>query len=238
MKKFICLFFCLSTFSLSALDWNAFKNDAVWKATNIQGWCSQEKASLIMDLIREKKFRICVEIGVFAGASLLPMAKALEFNGSGMVFGIDAWDPNESIKGFKPNDANYQWWGGLDYNSYYTHATNLFEKTSLKYYTNLIKQPSEKALRFFPDESIDFIHFDGNHNEEYAYQDVSSYFPKVKDGGYILLTDPNWFCMRKTLIFLMERADTITPFVRTATFILFRKTNQRIENAEALLKQE
>jgi hypothetical protein len=83
---------------------------------------------------------------------------------------------------------------------------------------------------------IDFIHLDGNHNEEFAFQDITDYFPKIKDGGYILLNDPNWFSMKRSLVFLLERADLVSSFSPSATYFLFRKNNQRAQNANILFQ--
>jgi hypothetical protein len=235
MIKSVCIFlFCITT-SLFAQDaWVSFKNETVLEMNTIPGWCSSEKALLMMDVIKENKCQYCVEVGVFSGMSLFPIAKALQYNGSGKVFAIDAWDPFEAIKGFSSSDPNYVWWSQLDFNYFYRQTLTLINKNKLNKFCNIIKQPSHNAACLFVDETIDFIHLDGNHNEEFAFQDVIDYFPKVKDSGYILLNDPNWFSMKRSLVFLLERADLVSLFSPSATYFLFRKNNQRAENANIL----
>jgi hypothetical protein len=189
----------------------------------------------MMDVIHENKCQCCIEIGVFSGMSLFPIAKALKYNKAGNVYGIDAWDPLEAVKGFSASDPNYIWWSTLDLDGFYKNTLKLIKQSKLTKFCFLIKQSSQNAVSLFVDESVDFLHLDGNHNEEYAYQDVIDYFPKVKDGGYILLNDPNWLSMMRSLVFLLERADSVSPYTSSATYLLFRKNKERMQNAELLL---
>ncbi|MBI2810794.1 MAG: class I SAM-dependent methyltransferase [Candidatus Melainabacteria bacterium] len=52
-----------------------------------------------MDYIFELKPERVVEIGVFGGKSLVPMACALRANQKGRIYGIDPWDNKESVRG-------------------------------------------------------------------------------------------------------------------------------------------
>lgn len=235
MKKLACIFlFCITSSLFAQDEWVVFKNETVLEMNTIPGWCSPEKALLMMDIIKENKCKCCIEVGVFSGMSLFPIAKALQYNGSGKVSAIDAWDPLEAIKGFSSSNSNYAWWSQLDFIYLFRQTLTLISKNKLNKFCSIIKQSSQNAASLFADDTIDFIHLDGNHNEEFAFQDVINYFPKVKDGGYILLNDPNWFSMKRSLVFLLERADVISSFSPSATYFLFRKNNQRMQNANVL----
>lgn len=122
----------------------------------------------------------------------------------------------------------------------FKHKTilKLIKQNKLSNYCSLIKKSSENALSQFADETLDFLHIDGNHCEQLVFQDVTGYFSKVKDGGYILLNDPNWYSGKLALVFLLERTDLISSFSPSATHLLFRKNNQRMENACVLFKNE
>ena len=74
---------------------------------SIPGWCSEDKSILMMNVIKENQCKNCIEIGVFAGKSLFPIAKALEYNRTGIIFAIDAWNPVEATKGYNLSDPNY-----------------------------------------------------------------------------------------------------------------------------------
>ncbi len=236
MIKLISFVLSVTTLSLIAQgDWQSFKDEVVVKIENISGWCSPEKAGLMMDLIKEKQLRYCVEIGTFSGKSLFPIIKTLQYNGAGYAFGIDAWSAQEAIKGFNVNDPNHAWWNSLDYEHFYRQAILLLNQNKLNQYGSLVRQTSQTAIHLFEDETIDFIHFDGSKNETTLYQDATTYFFKVKNGGYILLNDPNSWSMKKTLVFLLERTELISSFSSSASYFLFRKDEQRSKNAQKLI---
>ncbi len=218
--------------------WLSFKNETVSTMSTIPGWCSKGKAFLIMDIIKENKCQNCVEIGVFAGMSLFPIIKALHYNGGGKVFAIDAWNAHEATKGFSKSDPNYKWWNELDYDSFYQQTIKLINQNKLSKYCSVIKQPFKTAINLFADETIDFIHFDGNHNEEEAFQDVITYFSKVKNDGYILLNDSNWLSMKKALTFLLERTELISSSSPSATYVLLRKDEQKVKAANAKVAKQ
>jgi predicted O-methyltransferase YrrM len=218
-------------------NWEYFKQETALEASRTSGWCPQEKACLIMDCIKNNQCQQCIEIGVFSGASLLPIAKTLQHNGTGIVYAIDPWDALESTKGFKKTShPSYVWWNELDYNNLYNQTLHLIRQHQLQNYCKIIRKPSQEVADLFGDATIDFIHIDGNHNEEFVSRDVMDYFSKVKDGGYILLNDANWYSMRQALIFLLERCDAITPFEASASYLLFRKSAKRIKQANRLLE--
>ena len=99
---------------------------------------------------------------------------------------------------------------------------------------HILKQSSQQALNSFSDKSIDFIHFDGNHNEDIYFEDVSNYFSKVKNNGFIVLNDPNWVTSKLALVFLLERTELISTFSPSATYFVFRKNKSRLEAANEL----
>lgn len=234
--RLVLFFLCMISSTLATpSDWGEVKRDTIAQMANISGWCEQEKAILMMDLIKEHKFECCIEIGVFAGKSLLPIINALRYNNYGHVFGIDAWSAKEATKGFSKLNPHYSWWNSLDYRNFYQQTITLVKQIEGGKYCSIVKQTSQDALSLFKNDSIDFIHIDGSHGEEEALQDVKNYFPKIKNGGYILLNDCNWFSMKSALIFLMERTETISSFSPSATYLLLRKTKKRVEKALMLM---
>lgn len=47
----------------------------------------------------------------------------------------------------------------------------------------LIRSDSIEATNLFQDESLDFIYIDANHKYKYVYNDMISWYPKLKKGG-------------------------------------------------------
>ena len=76
MKKFLFSLLFVNTVLLAQDPWETFKKETALKMASIPGWCSEEKALLMMDIIKENKCQHCIEIGVFSGRSLFPIAKA------------------------------------------------------------------------------------------------------------------------------------------------------------------
>ncbi len=235
------IFIFLSTYILSLPvlgenSWEDYKANSLSVMSTIPGWCSQEKAALIMDLIHEHQCTRCIEIGVFAGKSLFPIAQALRYQKNGVVFGIDAWNPSDAVAGFRPSDSSYSWWNEIDYEKLHRSTLHWIFNKGLESYCSIIRTPSNYAAKFFEDGTIDFIHLDGNHNEWHSYQDALSFFPKVRDGGFILLNDPNWISMKRSLVFLLERTDLLSPFSSKAEFLLFRKNAEKEKQAQHLMQ--
>ena len=157
----------------------------------IQGWCSKEKSEEIIDNIIEEQHQIYVEIGVYAGASLLPALAALTYLRQGKVFAIDPWSNSQCIKNLDYNDPNRKWWKAVDLKQIEDSFLTMLKNYNFKYKCKILKCSSDEALKKFEDNSIDFLHVDGNSSEESTYNDVKNYFPKIKDGGYILLSKIN-----------------------------------------------
>lgn len=216
--------------------WESYKENTINLLPSIPGWCSREKALTMMDIIKNNNCKNCVEIGVFAGSSFFPIAKTLQYSGAGKAYAIDAWDVDEAVQGLKISDPNYIWWKKLNLKSFSCMFNSLLSKNSLNIFCKTIHRTSENAVTLFEDESIDFIHFDGNHTEDAVIHDTSLYFPKIKDKGWIVLSDPHWFCMRHALIFLLERCDICSPFTGTETFLILQKNNKKVVVVQSLIK--
>ena len=62
-------------------------------------------------------------------------------------------------------------------------AKKVLEKYGDK--VEFIRKFSEEAAKLIPDESLDFVYIDGNHQYEFVKKDIESWYPKVKKGGII-----------------------------------------------------
>jgi len=190
-----------------------------------KSWCTREKAQLIMESIVLIAPSIYVEIGAFSGSTILPAASALKFIKHGHLFVIDAWSNDEAIKGLKNNDINTDWWSKVDMTSVKKELGKMIRDNFLQSYCTVIEAPSQIAVSQF--DAIDFLHLDGNFSEEGAFQDVQIYLPKVKSGGYILLSNAfyviaNEYTKLKSLWVLLDHCDVISE-IEDCDTILFRK---------------
>jgi predicted O-methyltransferase YrrM len=178
---------------------NRVKHAALLAMRKLEGWCSNYKASTLIDLIWLIKAETVVEIGVFGGKSLVPMAFALKATGQGMVYGIDPWSKEASIAHM--DEANQEYWGNLDHNAIYHDLKQKASLFKLDEHITLIPCTSEAAD---PIEEIDLLHIDGNHSEECSFADVLKWVPLVRSGGIIVFDDVTWGTMSKAPKWLDE----------------------------------
>ncbi len=201
----------LAIASLNGADrsWESCKVYTLAQQHTAEGWCSREKAAKMMDLIHEVRPDVCVEIGVFGGASIYPTAKALRYLHKGIVYAIDPWAKGDCQAGYDPEDPNYIWWSSIDLEKIYQGFLKLLARHQLQPFCKPLRMTSEEALAQFPDHSIDILHIDGNHTEEIAFFDATMWLPKVKSGGYIWFDDVNWPSTARAREYLQEHCDWI-----------------------------
>jgi len=176
---------------LKEKDRNSFIQQVKQKAfgymEQLTGWCSINKASIMIDLVFMLEPKTIVEIGVFGGKSLVPMAVALEAIGKGNIFGIDPWNSFESADGME--GVHLEWWGNLDHEKIMRDLQIKVVEFALLNQIFLIKTTSELAPTI---SNIDILHIDGNHSEKASYFDVNKWVPLVRKGGVIIFDDLDW----------------------------------------------
>jgi cephalosporin hydroxylase len=217
------LFLLFSFFALHANgSIDALKQEVLRILPTLEGWCSKEKAIAFIDLVLEIKPQTCVEIGVFGGSSLFPVASVLKYLGSGTIIGIDPWDKIECIQHFDPiEDAlHLKWWGSLNINYIYQSYNNMIRRQKLEDFVETIRATSEQAAESI--EEIDILYLDGNHSEFCSLQDVKLYLPKVKQGGYIWMNDTLWKERQDAVELLTESSDVVR-LIDSGNCILFKK---------------
>jgi hypothetical protein len=160
------------------------KKDLISELSTV--WCSKEKIELLMDLVYVVKPKVCVEIGVFSGSSLIPVAVMLKYLQHGMVFAVDAWSNAEATKYIEYDDPNLPGWSAVDLLGAHIQFIQRLGQKAVQSYCTILRNPSAVAAQFIGE--IDFLHLDGDYTEKGSLEDVALYLPKVKSGGYILLS--------------------------------------------------
>jgi hypothetical protein len=208
---------------LKSPDLNDLKSHVLQYLQN--SWCTKGKANLLIDLVVLTSPEVCVEIGSFTGSTALPILASLQYCGKGNLYAIDAWSPEEAIRGLPPSDVNTQWWGMLDMVSIKAQFYEMLNSWSLNKYCRVMPMTSQSAVGKLP--SIDFLHLDGNFSEEGAFLDSKLYVTKVKSGGYILLSNVHIMIAKrpskmKALTVLLDHCEVICEIDNGQT-LLFRK---------------
>jgi predicted O-methyltransferase YrrM len=129
---------------------------------------------------------VIVEIGVFGGASLVPMAMALRETGKGIIIGIDPWEPAASVDGQTGLDAG--WWAKLDHAAILRDFMAAVNTIGVG---NFIRVERKRSDDVAPPASIDIFHCDGNHGPQ-AIRDVQRFAPNIRPGGLCVMDDLNW----------------------------------------------
>ena len=169
----------------------------------LHGWCSVEKATQLYTLVLEHESPLCVELGVFAGRSLLALALGARAK-NGSAVGIDAWSKEACEQGV--NDiANTEWWNKIDYDFFYNYTATVISDANLSTTTRLVRSKSAEAVDQFSSKSISLLHQDSNHSEEVTLEEVNLWFDKVKIGGHWVFDDTDWPTTQAAQNLLLEK---------------------------------
>lgn len=186
------------------------------KFDKIHGWCSKEKAIKMTNYI-DDNFNLCVELGVFAGKSLLPIA----LKSKGTVIGIDSWNKSSSLEGTN-SKINDDWWSNIDYNFFYNYTSNLLKEYKCNN-VKLFRLKSVDAIYLFEDNTIDFLHQDSNHSEEISCNEVELYHNKVKLNGIWVFDDTNWETTKKAQNLLINYG--YVELYDSGTYKIYKRIN-------------
>jgi len=137
----------------------------------------------LLDLIKEKKPKVMMEIGTLKGGSLFFFSRSIAKNA--FIISLDSF-PDLKNKNLK---------------KYMT--IKLLKKIPLKnqkFHLITNDSHSENAIRkvkYLLEDKIDFLFIDGDHSYEGVKKDFEIYSPLVKEGGIIAFHDIKQFMSRK-----------------------------------------
>lgn len=151
----------------------------------MDGWCSVNKGMALAGLVLLLKPKTVVEIGVYAGRSLLPMAwAAKEITPQPKIIGIDPYDAAQSAK--NEFSANEEWWGKLDHEAILKKFQE-FMKRFFVGHVQLVRKPSDDVEPM----ACELLHIDGSHTDQ-AVRDAQRFGALVPVGGVVVLDDIMW----------------------------------------------
>jgi hypothetical protein len=164
------------------------------------GGASLLKVLVIADLIVALDLRRVVEIGVYRGRLLLPLAKVMAALGRGEAIGVDPYSAEAAVQR-DAHDVGFDliaWAKAADWESLYAELQTKIAHFGLDEHCSLIRARSETAVSEFAAQSIDLLHIDGNHDRDAVVRDVELFVPKVRAGGVIVIDDVSWSSVRET----------------------------------------
>jgi hypothetical protein len=151
----------------------------------MHGWASPEKCCTLAALVLAVKPKLSLEIGVWGGRSLLPMAIAHKAVG-GVVIGVDPWNAEESARDEFPDSA--EWWAKQDHQKIFEYCQRMIKLVDVGKQVQLMRERSDDIL---PPGDIGVFHCDGSHMEA-ATRDAMRFCPNIIPGGYAVFDDIGW----------------------------------------------
>jgi predicted O-methyltransferase YrrM len=176
----------------------------------IDGWCSPKKAAWLARLIVSRQVANVLEIGIFGGKSLIPMALAVQSGGGGTVIGVEPWSPDIAIS--EPtNEANDAWWASIDFALIKERFFANCARYGVVAMTKVMEMDSDSAFRFLKPRGrqFDLVHIDGAHSPERALGDAKSWSKLVKKGGLVVFDDIAWPSVASARDFLTRNLTVI-----------------------------
>jgi predicted O-methyltransferase YrrM len=190
----------------------AFIEDVVASVpVDFGGGSGSGKALVLADLIARFGITDTVEIGVYRGRSLLPVAAMLRVVGGGVATGIDPWGVDEALQhdehavGPRVND----WVRSHPWEETYQGVLARVEALRLQDHCRILRMTSEEAAPQIPDGSVGLVHIDGNHDRAAVERDAELYLPKLRPGGFLVLDDASWDSIRPVAEALRSKLELV-----------------------------
>lgn len=150
------------------------------------GWCSVEKGHDLARAVLDLSSAVTVEIGVWCGRSVLPMALAHKHQGSGTVWAIDPWSSKASVEGY--DAVNAEWWGKINHDDILHQFKRTLKAYDVESVVNIVRAKSDDVE---PPKGIALLHIDGQHTDQ-AVKDVERFAANVITGGMVFVDDIAW----------------------------------------------
>ena len=164
-------------------------NKLQYNIPKIHGWCDVEKALTLASIVIALRPKVCIEIGVFGGRSLVAMALACKEVNGGVVHGIDPWKAQVSVAG--QTEADAQWWSKIDHEKLYQDYLKLIADAGVSAFVQTHRMTSDEAFPKMKWDAVGLLHVDGSHTEQ-AFRDIMNYSPLVQKGGICVADDIEW----------------------------------------------
>jgi Methyltransferase domain len=176
------------------------------------GGCGIFKGLMLAALIVQKPLELAVEIGVYRGRSLVPQALAFQSVGAGKVIGIDPYSAVEARQTDDheiPAEAPPGFVADTDWDGIYADTRERLVKLGVADYCEIRRMTSHEAAPSFGEMSVDLIHIDGNHDRAAVLDDLKSWLPKLRRGGYLVIDDASRPAIRPAIDALDESLEQV-----------------------------
>lgn len=154
------------------------------------GFCGMDTVRNMYNLSIQEKPKLAVEVGVFGGRSMFPVALGCHVNGFGEVHAIDAWSNAAASEG--PQGVYEGAWKTYDFESRYQEVMRDSVKPPYDRIVKVVRAHLIDIAESYQDGSIDFFHEDANHSPNIVRASIVKWLPKIRSGGLFVWDDPGW----------------------------------------------
>ncbi|RZS57417.1 methyltransferase family protein [Microcella putealis] len=183
------------------------------------GGSSAAKALILAELVKRGRGACSVDIGVYRGRSLLPLATAHASLGRGRAIGVDPYSSAAAVERDAPElwEQLQQFASTTDFDAIYVSVVSLLKSEGLTAWSEIKRATSHVGLMEIADEGVEvgLVHVDGNHDTEIVLHDVEWALRHTVPGGFIVIDDISWRSVRPAV----ER-------VRQNSSLLFARVDQ------------
>lgn len=132
-----------------------------------------------------------LEIGTFFGQSAARMCELIRNSGKDIKFySMDIYYEAETALALgRHPDSFIEFRKAHDYTDMFNLVSNILTFMGLRKYVELICCDSKYGHRLFKNEQFKMVYVDGNHFYENLLADLNNFWPKVKEGGYLICDD-------------------------------------------------
>ena len=177
------------------------------------GGCPPKKAYAMAWLIREKRLRASLDIGVYRGRSLMPQAVAHRDYTGGVAYGVDPYSSAEAMQlDNEPlRERIRQFIDATDFERMYGDVLALRDRLGLAEHCRIVRKTSEEAAADFAARGVRFglIHVDGNHDTVKVLRDVELYWPLLSRGGFLVMDDVSWASVKPAVDAVASKATLV-----------------------------
>ncbi|MDQ0346231.1 glycosyltransferase [Ancylobacter vacuolatus] len=186
---------------------------------DIGGGSALDKLYVMAGLAARLDLKTYVEIGVYRGRSLLPLAWSFAARG-GRSYGIDPYSRAAAREADIPAavfDEVTAFIETTDYDALHDAFLQRRDELHLAASCELLRETSARAIDVLRGRGVaaGMVHIDGNHDRAEVLADVEAYFGLMGEGAVMVLDDIDWPSVGDGLALARER---LTPVFETATY--------------------
>lgn len=185
------------------------------------GGSSLLKVLMLGELIVSQGLDRVVEIGVYRGKLMLPLARLMSRLGRGEVVGIDPYSAQAAVQ----RDVEREgidlvgWPDTVDWEGLHQEVLAAISHWGVEGHARLLRQRAEDAASSFAAAPIDILHVDGNHDRHAVTQDVELYLPYLRDSGYLVMDDITWPSVRPLYERLVREHELVFELVENGVHL-------------------